>query len=102
MATKSPLAFGVERLRQIVQQAWVGWQDWPMRGKSVEEYVIHGLHDLQLLRCNCERLSRTALGRRARHRMLATACWHFPIYSQTFVYQELTQLIQHGFDVRFL
>ncbi len=32
----------------------------------------------------------------------ATACWSFPVYSQTFVYQELTQLLRHGFDLRFL
>ena len=30
------------------------------------------------------------------------ACWAFPIYSQTFVYQELTQLVRKGFSVRFL
>ena len=35
-----------------------------------------------------------------RHRVLATVCDVFPIYSQTFVYQELTQLARHGFDVR--
>jgi glycosyltransferase involved in cell wall biosynthesis len=35
-----------------------------------------------------------------RHRVLATVCDIFPIYSQTFVYQELTQLARHGFDVR--
>jgi glycosyltransferase involved in cell wall biosynthesis len=33
---------------------------------------------------------------------MAIACWNFPIYSQTFVYQELTQLIQNGFDIKFL
>jgi len=32
----------------------------------------------------------------------ATACWDFPIYSQTFVYQELCQLVGKGFPVRFL
>lgn len=37
-----------------------------------------------------------------RQRVLATACWHFPIYSQTFVYQELTQLLGSGREVRFL
>ena len=34
-------------------------------------------------------------------RVLATACWTFPIYSQTFVYQELTQLVRNGFLLRF-
>lgn len=36
------------------------------------------------------------------HRVIATACDVFPIYSQTFVYQELTQLARHDFDVRFV
>jgi len=35
-----------------------------------------------------------------RPRVAATACWNFPIHSQTFVYQELTQLMQRGFEVR--
>ena len=36
------------------------------------------------------------------YRVLATVCDIFPIYSQTFVYQELTQLARHGFDVRLI
>ena len=32
--------------------------------------------------------------------MLATICWNFPIYSQTFVYEELTQLLNLGLDLR--
>lgn len=35
-----------------------------------------------------------------RRRLMTTVCWNFPIHSQTFVYQELTHLIRHGFDVR--
>ena len=38
----------------------------------------------------------------ARPRVIATACWHFPIYSQTFVYEELEQLSRNGFNVRIL
>jgi glycosyltransferase involved in cell wall biosynthesis len=34
--------------------------------------------------------------------MMATACWSFPVYSQTFVYQELTQLQKRGFELRFV
>ena len=41
-----------------------------------------------------------SLRRGKRHRVLATVCDIFPIYSQTFVYQELTQLARQGFDVR--
>lgn len=35
-----------------------------------------------------------------RDRVLATICWTFPIYSQTFVYEELWQLLRADFDVR--
>jgi len=35
-------------------------------------------------------------------RVLATACWHFPIYSQTFVSREVFALVNKGFEVRFL
>ena len=40
--------------------------------------------------------------RRNRPRVLATVCSNFPIYSQTFVYQELNQLIRQGFNVRLI
>ena len=47
---------------------------------------------------------RLKLERRGRHggkpRVFATVCWNFPIYSQTFVYQELLQLGKRGFDLR--
>jgi glycosyltransferase involved in cell wall biosynthesis len=33
-------------------------------------------------------------------RLMASICGQFPIYSQTFVYQELTQLQRHGLEVR--
>jgi glycosyltransferase involved in cell wall biosynthesis len=33
---------------------------------------------------------------------MATVCWSFPIYSQTFVYRELVQLQQNGFTLRLL
>jgi glycosyltransferase involved in cell wall biosynthesis/GT2 family glycosyltransferase len=40
--------------------------------------------------------------RSGRHRMMATACWNFPIYSQTFVYQELSQLKGRGIGLRLM
>jgi glycosyltransferase involved in cell wall biosynthesis len=43
---------------------------------------------------------RRLAGARGKLRVLATACWNFPIYSQTFVYQELCQLIRNGCDLR--
>jgi len=59
-------------------------------------------HDFQLLRLRLDQLRHKMFGSRARPRVLATACWSFPYYSQTFVYQELTQLISSGITVRFL
>lgn len=43
------------------------------------------------------RLDRVANPRR---RVVSTACWNFPIHSQTFVYEEQTQLLRAGFAVR--
>ena len=61
------------------------------------------LHELQLFRLRSERaLSRILPGNSGRIRVLATACWHFPIYSHTFVYQEMTDLIRNHFSVRFI
>ena len=61
------------------------------------------LHELQLLRLRTESLlARILPGNSGRIRVLATACWSFPIYSQTFVYQELTDLIRNRFRVRFI
>jgi glycosyltransferase involved in cell wall biosynthesis len=60
------------------------------------------VHLVQRLRLRAERLGGKLPGRRARLRVMATACWDFPIYSQTFVYQELTQLIRNGVALRFL
>ena len=37
-----------------------------------------------------------------RKRIMAIACWSFPIYSQNFVYQELVQLINKGYALRLL
>ena len=71
-------------------------------GNRAEKFVANFLRQLQLVRLRSERWHGNMLAQRARPRVLATACWHFPIYSQTFVYQELTQLLQRGFDVRFL
>lgn len=59
------------------------------------------LHQFQLIRLRIDRLLFGAI-KPGRHRVMATACYHFPIYSQTFIYQELTQLIRSGTDLRFL
>ena len=38
----------------------------------------------------------------ARIRVMTTACFSFPIYSQTFVYREVAELARGGFNVRFV
>jgi glycosyltransferase involved in cell wall biosynthesis len=68
----------------------------------VDEMAINALHQLHLTRLRVERLLLAIPGKHHRPRVLATACWKFPIYSQTFVYQEITHLIREGFAVRFL
>jgi colanic acid/amylovoran biosynthesis glycosyltransferase len=58
------------------------------------------LDRLQRSRLRVERFMAVRAGKTPR--VMAIACWDFPIYSQTFVYQELTQLIRGGFEVCFL
>ncbi|MGB5685428.1 MAG: glycosyltransferase family 4 protein, partial [Candidatus Electrothrix sp.] len=36
------------------------------------------------------------------YRALAVTCWNFPIYSQTFVHEELVQIAKSGFDLRLI
>jgi len=59
------------------------------------------VHRLNLLGLRLEAwVGRRFPGKR-KLRVLASACWHFPIYSQTFVYRELSELAQGDFDLRF-
>jgi colanic acid/amylovoran biosynthesis glycosyltransferase len=89
-------------LEEIVERVKPKLQSVPiLRGVS-EENLAHGYHEFQLMRLRGECLVRKFLPRGRRVRVAATACWGFPIYSQTFVYQELSQLIGQNFDVRFL
>ncbi|MEM7479619.1 MAG: glycosyltransferase [Acidobacteriota bacterium] len=60
-------------------------------------YARSALHELRH-RATLRKLRREASGRQPR--ILAIAGWNFPVYSQTFVYQELTQLSRAGFDLR--
>jgi glycosyltransferase involved in cell wall biosynthesis len=64
----------------------------------VEGAAARALAASQRGRLTVERVLSDLAGTR---RVAATACWQFPIYSQTFVYQELTQLARRGFRVRF-
>jgi glycosyltransferase involved in cell wall biosynthesis len=60
------------------------------------------LHGLSRLRLRFDRWRGTILTLGRHPRVLGTACWRFPIYSQSFVYQELTQLLHQGYDLKFL
>lgn len=66
---------------------------------STDEKEVFRLHESHLTRLQLDRMAHAMLGR---PRIMATACWHFPIWSQTFVYQELAQLMANGFALRFL
>ncbi len=80
-----------QRIKQIKRKLQKFW---------TESFAIL-FHEIQLLRLRIDRWS-SNLFQPGQFRILATACWSFPIYSQTFVYQELTQLIRKGFQLRFL
>ena len=67
-----------------------------------EEQAAVRLHRFQQIRLQAENVSRRLAPRGRRLRVASTACWEFPIYSQTFVYQELAELTRGGFDLRFL
>jgi glycosyltransferase involved in cell wall biosynthesis len=65
-----------------------------------EQDLARRYHACQLVRMAFERRAGSLIP--GKIRILATACWNFPIYSQTFVYQELSQVIRRGFDLRFV
>lgn len=60
------------------------------------------LHESSIRRLAVERQRLVLQGRPERYRIMATACCDFPIYSQTFVYQELVELARGGFELRFI
>lgn len=69
--------------------------------RHLRDLAARAVHRLLLARMSAEAyLSRLNKGPR-KPRILATACWHFPIYSQTFVYREVMSLATHEFEVRF-
>jgi colanic acid/amylovoran biosynthesis glycosyltransferase len=67
---------------------------------AAEKVLAAAQQRLSITRLTGERCLQQA--RRKRCRVLTTVCDIFPIYSQTFVYQELSQLVRHGFDVRLI
>jgi glycosyltransferase involved in cell wall biosynthesis len=91
----------IEELVERIQAGQGNGKPAPFLGRSEEEIALR-FHRLQRMRLRLEhRLSQVfPLGRRVR--IVSTACWEFPIYSQTFVYQELSEMARRGFDLRFL
>ena len=74
---------------------------WNGAQPQTRQRIIAAAHRVLLARMQAEALvSRLLLSRRPR--VIATACWHFPIYSQTFVYREIAELKKRKLDVRFL
>jgi glycosyltransferase involved in cell wall biosynthesis len=71
---------------------------WKLHGivRFIEHSWNSWCHHWVIWRLRLERL----LPRRRRFRAMASICGNFPIYSQTFVYQELLQLQEHGFELR--
>lgn len=59
-------------------------------------------HELFVLRLRAETWRATRGKTSPPPRVVATACWTFPIYSQTFVHQEVAALARAGFSVRLL
>ena len=67
---------------------------------ATEQAVISVRQRLVRARLAAERRLPATKG--GRFRIVTTICDTFPIYSQTFVYQELVQLARQGFDIRLI
>ena len=87
------------KLRNLISTAREGRLAAHKLTESSTEADVARLHHAHLTRLELECIGYGLLGRQ---RVMATACWHFPIWSQTFVYQELSQLMANGFALRFL
>jgi len=83
----------IDRLKPVIKRNRF------LRDLSEDDLALR-YHALQLMRMRAERRAGSLIA--GRIRIAATACWAFPIYSQTFVYQELVQVMRGGFDLRFL
>lgn len=66
------------------------------------ESLVSVAHLAQLSRLRCEALLSGWRPGVPKGRVMTSACFSFPIYSQTFVYREVAELARGGFEVRFL
>ena len=79
-----------------VSERWTAFLD------HVVAWGARGCHRWQVKRLEAARLWAEWFERGRGPRIMAMACWAFPIYSQTFVYQELACLIRQRGRLRFL
>jgi glycosyltransferase involved in cell wall biosynthesis len=68
----------------------------------VRDGLLSIAHQTHLSRLRCEALLRGWRPGIPKSRVMTTACFSFPIYSQTFVYREVAELARGGFEVRFV
>ncbi len=74
----------------------------PRMAWSLKLGMLRVAHELSLARLRIEAWL-AARGKRARSpRVISSGVWTFPVYSQTFVHQEVLALARDGFPVRFL
>jgi colanic acid/amylovoran biosynthesis glycosyltransferase len=69
---------------------------------ALKELVVRAAHESILLRMRLEAAWSRLSARPSRIRVIATACWHFPVYSQAFVYREVCELANQNIDLRFV
>lgn len=75
---------------------------WNRLRESATHAALSIGHEALLARLRAEAWMASLGPATAPPRILATACWTFPIYSQTFVHQEVAALARTGFRVTFL
>lgn len=89
-------------IEEILERLQTNSQKGGLLGGWSQEETANRFHRFQHWRLRLERFIWQALTLGRGVSVVSTACWEFPIYSQTFVYQELNELARRGFDLRFL
>jgi glycosyltransferase involved in cell wall biosynthesis len=69
---------------------------------TLKKLAIRAAHASTLLRMRLEAVQSRLRAGPPRIRVIATACWRFPIYSQAFVYREVCELANRNFELRFI
>ncbi|GHC06503.1 glycosyltransferase family 4 protein [Thermomonas carbonis] len=69
---------------------------------TLKSVLLGAAHEFIILRLRLRAWLDTIGRPQRRPRVMTTACWTFPVYSQTFVHQEVQALARAGFMVLFL